>query len=96
MVFNLTGEDTLLLRWKVTDLIYMKQMVRRIAVRIRNRQYRDLDVICDEMQRMVNEVERSPCDLFDFLEAHNIGYVLPHMGRVWGNYNILALDFRWN
>ena len=96
MVFGLSGEDTILLRWKVTDVLVAKQEVRRIAVRIRNRHYRNLDDICNQMQVLVENVEFLSEDLFRFLCERNLYYVWTHMEEVWSNYNILALDFRWN
>ena len=93
-MFGLSGEDTILLRWKVTDVLVAKQEVRRIAVRIRNRHYRNLDDICNQMQVLVENVEFLSEDLFRFLRERNLYYVWTQMGEVWGNYNILALDFR--
>ena len=95
MVFGLSGADALLLRWKIIDVIQMKESIRRVARQIRLRQYENLDVIVNEMQFLVWAVDRLYLDLFRFLNDHNIGYVWPHLGEVWDNFNILALDFRW-
>ena len=96
MVFGLPPQDTLLLRWKIIDMIALKEAVRRIAVQIRNRRYLNLHKVCIEMESLVTQLQYMYEDLIWFCRVRNILYVWGNMGEVWENYNVLWLDFRWN
>ena len=66
MVFNLSGPDTLLLRWLISDVIWMKERVRRLAVRIRNRNCGNLNSACNTLETMVEQLDRQYEELFGF------------------------------
>ena len=95
-VFGLSPQDTILLRWKIIDLIQAKEVLRRLARRIRFRQYSRLSSAINETESIFTQLSYQYEDLWTFMQENNITFVWPHLGEVWDNYNILAFDRRWN
>ena len=93
---NLPPEDLALLRWKLVEVLQWKEQLRRMAVRIRNRRYTNLDESCRQMEHVVDVASRYYEDLYQFLRGRNLLCVWVNLGNVWNNFNILAFDRRWS
>ena len=68
----------------VADMIQAEELLRRLARRIRFRQYRRLSSAINEMESIVTQLSFQYEDLLTFLEENNIAFAWPHLGGALG------------